>query len=340
MAISKDHRSVTRADVARYAGVSTAVVSYVVNNGPRPVAPETAARVREAVRVLRYRPNLNARALKQGNSHTLGLVMIDSLNPFFAELGKAIEGAAAAHGQRMLVADSHDDPELEKQLVTELLGRRVDGLLLVSSLRRTNASTVLPVEGTPVVLLDCLSPIHGYHTIGPDALGGAVTAVRHLVHDHGRRHVALVIGPENVAAPDARGLGWERTLQDAGLPQGPKVVDDWTAAGGHRAARTLLAGTAPLDSIFVSSDAQAVGVLHALHEAGIDVPRDCPVVSFDGTQYSGWAWPPLTSVRQPVEAMAQTALKLIHNPTTPPVDHRFETELIVRTSCGCHGGTA
>src|SRR4249919_1103656 len=100
-------RPPTRADVARYAGVSTAVVSYVVNDGPRRVAPETAARVRAAIEILKYRPNVNARALKKGSTEMLGVVLPDITNPFFAEYARAIEIAAAAHGYVLVVANSN-----------------------------------------------------------------------------------------------------------------------------------------------------------------------------------------------------------------------------------------
>lgn len=334
------HRKVTRTDVARYAGVSTAVVSYVVNNGPRKVAPQTAAKVRDAMHALRYQPNLNARALKRGSSQTLGLVMIDSLNPFFAELSSAIERSAGTRGQRLLVADSHGDPELEEQLVQELLGRRVDGLLLVSSFRRSNPTAPWAESDTPVVLLDCPAPIPGRHTIGPDAFVGALRAVEHLVREHGHTSVGLVIGPEGFATPDPREVGWEAALRESGLSRGPVAIDDWNAAGGYRAMKKLLDGTPVPDSVFVSSDAQAIGVLHALHEAGMDVARDCPVVSFDGTQSASWLWPSLTSVRQPVDAMADKALELVRAPETPPTHHKFTADLIVRHSCGCPSGIA
>ena len=106
-------RPSTRADVARYAGVSTAVVSYVVNDGPRRVAPETAARVRAAIEILKYRPNVNARALKKGSTEMLGVVLPDITNPFYAEYAHALEVAAAAHGYVLVVAtsDSNDVQE-------------------------------------------------------------------------------------------------------------------------------------------------------------------------------------------------------------------------------------
>lgn len=328
-------RRTTRADVARQAGVSTAVVSYVVNDGPRPVAPATAERVRDAMRILRYQPDLNARALKRGKSQTLGFVLPGSLNPFFLELTNAVESAAARRGHRLLVADSHGSPELEEQLVSELMGRRVEGLLLVSSFRRSTPSSPLPVHETPLVLLDCPGPVPGLHTIGPDALEGAAVAVGHLIHTHGRRRVGLILGL-GFGTPDPRRLGWERALRDAGLPPGPIATADWTPEGGYMAAVELLAGPEAPDSIFVTSDSQALGTLRALHQAGLDVGRDVPVVSFDGTQSSRWAWPSLTSVRQPLEAMAEEALNIVHSPSTPPRHHPFNVDLIIGTSCGCH----
>ena len=108
-------RPATRADVARYAGVSTAVVSYVINDGPRRVAPETAARVRAAIEILRYRPNLNARALKKGSTEMLGVVLSDITNPFFAEYARALEVAAAAHGYVLVVANSDADEALKAE---------------------------------------------------------------------------------------------------------------------------------------------------------------------------------------------------------------------------------
>ncbi len=335
MAASKGSGQVTRADVAREAGVSTAVVSYVVNNGPRPVAGETAERVRAAMTALHYQPNLNARALKRGRSQTLGLVVVDSLNPFFTELSLALEQAAAERGHRMLVAESHGDPDIEDQLVRELTGRQVDGLLLVSSFRRHDHGAPFSSDSTPTVFLDSPGPLPGRHTIGPDAAAGARTAVQHLIGVHGRASVGLVIGPGRVATPDPRETGWRRALAEVGIPAGRLVVDDWSNAGGYRAVRRLINDDDQPDGLFISSDVQAVGALRALHEAGVDIARECPIVSFDGTRAGSYTWPALTSARQPVTEMARTALELIERPQLAVGHHSFAVELLVRDSCGC-----
>lgn len=154
------HR-VTRADVAREAGVSTAVVSYVVNGGPRPVAAETATRVREAMASLGYQPDLTARALTRGSSQTLGLILMDALNPFFAELHQELERAATARGFHLIVGESHGDAQVEQDLITELIGRRVDGLLLMSSGERWRDEPV-PHPGAPVTVhLDTAGALAG-----------------------------------------------------------------------------------------------------------------------------------------------------------------------------------
>lgn len=328
-------RRAIRADVARAAGVSTAVVSYVMNGGPRPVASETAARVRSVVEQLGYRPNQTARALNLGTTHTIGLVLIDTLNPFFAELAQAIERTASARGYQLFVAESHGDPEVEEQLVAELTARQIDGLLLMSSGDRWRDPTPPDPSDPPTVMLDCVGPVAGRHTIGPDARAGASAAVAHLEEKHGRRRIGLIIGSDGLATPDPRIVGWREEIAARGLEEGPLAIDEWSNAGGYRAARRLWETGALPDALFVSSDAQAVGAVRALHEAGVDIPRECPIVSFDGTRAGSYAWPALTSARQPVRAMADLALDLIADVGSTAQHHSFPVDLVVRESCGC-----
>ncbi|MDZ8172999.1 LacI family DNA-binding transcriptional regulator [Microbacterium xanthum] len=333
-------RRVTRADVARAAGVSTAVVSYVMNDGPRPVAPETAERVRAVMANLGYRPNFTARALNLGTTRTLGLVLQDTLNPFFAELAQSLERAASARGYHLVVAESHGDADTEHRLVAELADRQVDGLLLMSSGDRRLDRVPLDPRDPPTVLLDCAGPVPGRHTIGPDAAAGAHGAVSHLIQMHDRRRIGLVIGPDGLASPDPRVVGWREALAAHEASEGPLAVEAWSAAGGYRAARRLLETGMLPDALFVSSDVQAVGVLRALLEGGIDIPRDCPLVSFDGTRVGEYSWPALTSARQPVGEMADLALDLLTGsvdarPGTTTRHHVFPVELVLRESCGC-----
>ncbi len=150
---STNARPSTRADVARYAGVSTAVVSYVVNDGPRRVAPETAARVRAAIDILKYRPNVNARALKKGSTDMLGVVLPDITNPFFAEYARALEVAAAAYGYVLVIANSDANEDHESRIVSDLTNRHVDGLLIGTAFP-PSAFGPMTLPGRPIVLID------------------------------------------------------------------------------------------------------------------------------------------------------------------------------------------
>ncbi len=328
-------RQITRSDVARYAGVSSAVVSYVVNGGPRPVAPATAARVREAIRVLGYRPNASARALRTGSTKLLGLVVPEIGNPLFAELALAIESAAAERGYAVLLTNSEGDVDTERRHVLNLTARQIDGLLLTPALSRPDLAN-LPLTGVPTVLLGTFEEMPGFVSVGVDAFAGAHDGVTHLI-GHGHRTVALVIGGGRAPGDELRERGWLQATRDAGLPDGPIAREPWSRAGGLAAARRLFGGGSPPSAVFVSSDLQAIGVLRGLHELGLRVPEDVAVLSFDGTEESEFTAPQLTVVRQPVQTMAADAIDRVLAPDGRYHSVTHRPELILRASCGCGG---
>jgi len=324
---------VTRADVARYAGVSTAVVSYVINSGPKPVAAETAARVRAAIERLDYRPNPNARALRTGTTEMLGLVLSDSTNPYFVELAAAIEAAAAKRGHALMLGNSHGDRPTERRLIDDLAGRQVDGLI-VGIVERPDYAGGRGWPSLPIVWLDATEPVPGYSSVGSDGRAGAATGVRHLVEVHGHTSVGLVIGDQGTTDP--REHGWRDTLHAADLPDGPVARVPWTREGGYEGGLRLLGRKERPTAVFASSDLQAVGVLRAARELGLRVPEDLAMVSFDGTKESAFSGPPLTVIRQDIEAMAERAVTLILDHEAEPSHHSFPTSLILRESCGCN----
>ena len=329
----------TRADVARYAGVSSAVVSYVVNNGPKRVAPATESRVREAVELLGYQPNLSARALRSGTTHMLGLVLTDWLNPYFAELAQAIELAATARGHAVVMTHSNSDAQVEAQRVAELSGRQVDGLLISSMLTDDElAAAAVSRRGStlPTVLLNRPGPVAGFSSVGPDFRGGARAMVEHLI-GYGHRRIALATGSLETSPLEPREAGWLAALHAAGLRPGPVGRGGYTRESGYAMGRQMLTMKRPPTAIFAVSDLTGVGILRAAHELGLRVPEDVAVVSFDGTSESEFSWPSLTSVRQPLQEMASAAVSRVLD-TLPHDDHQlFDTTLIIRRSCGCGG---
>lgn len=342
--------TVTRDDVARLAGVSSAVVSYVVNGGPRAVSSGTEAKVRKAIRALGYRPNAAARALALGSSEMLAMIVSDAMNPFYASLARAVENAAAERGYTLLLADSQDSLRTERRLIKNFAARRVDGLFLCSLLFEPdlmdleqadipavllNHATDLATAGSPAVMK------HGAGDLVPNSVGvafqdGARMAVEHLI-SHGHERIGLVMGGNADSELDAREVGWHQGIQDAGLTEGPIVRAPFTRAGGYRAGQELLARNERPTAVFVSSDQQAAGLLCALHEAGLRLPQDLAVFSFDGAPESEYTWPRLSTVAQPINDLAQAALNALLTPEPGQETQTkiFSTELVLRASCGC-----
>ncbi len=331
-------RRATAAEVARLAGVSPAVVSYVLNDGPRPVAPATAERVREAVRRLDYRPNRAARALRVGSTGMVALILPSVSNPFFAAYAEAFQAAAHRRGLAVIAAGSDGVLETERELVESLPRHGVDGLVVVTAMHPGDG-TGMPDAGLPTVVVNSPFPVPGVRALGPDATQGARLAVEHLLAVHGHASVALVSGESGGQRPGSRELGWGQAHAGAGARPGPVVHVPFDRPGGRTAATRVLALPDRPTAVFASSDAQAFGLLHGLRAAGVRVPDDLAVVGFDGTDDGAYAAPPLTSARQPVTAMAEAALDALEHPVDADggAHTLFALDLVVRESCGCAG---
>lgn len=321
-------RRVRRSDVARLAGVSTAVVSYVLNNGPRPVAESTRRRVLDAIETLEYRPSAAARSLITGRSNMLALVLPDLGNDYFANLALAIEAAASERGQSLVLAQVR---EQHHQVVADLGGGMVDGIISAvwpdgAALREIERQRV------PMVQISVMDPNPSHVSLQPDYYGGAREAVEHLI-GHGHTRIALVTGWGDRAEDRTR--GWMDALAAAGLPPGPVVTAPWSRAGGCRAAATLHAEHRGVTAVFVAADQQAAGLLAGLHRAGVDVPGDVAVASFDGSPEGEFTIPALTSARVPVRDLARDAVAAVLDAHAEPRAVVHPCELVVRRSCGC-----
>lgn len=329
-------KSATRADVAKRAGVSDAVVSYVLT-GAKPVSPGTEARVRAAIDELGYRPNGTARALRTGRSLLLGMVVPDIGNPYFSEFAREFERAAARHGYTMTIASSHGDADAELKVVESLRSRSVDGLA-IASVYHVGDRPEAHRTGVPIVWIDAFDPKPGAVSVGADARAGARALVEHLITVHGSRNIPFVQARSSRRARDPRELGWRDALTAAGLPDGAIVtVDEWSREFGAVAGRELLGRADRPDAIFAASDLLGIGLLHEAAELGVAIPGEVALVSYDGSAESEFSIPPLTTYRQPMAQMAQAAADALVAGVPPaPGHHTLPGELIVRRSCGCN----
>jgi LacI family transcriptional regulator len=319
--------------VARLAGVSAAVVSYVLNSGPKPVSEAKRERVEQAIAALNYRPDARARSLRLGRTHAIGLIVPDAANPFFAEVAQAIERAAAPYGLAVLMGTTANDPAKEAKYLEDLAERRVDGIILISS-RSDQDLTPATTLAVPTVVMDRAPDDLPISTIAFDNVDGAATATRHLI-DHGHRTVHLLAGPRDVAVSTRRIAGWREALKQAALTTPRPTHTSFTYEGGRAAARKLFARRQPPTAVVVSSDVQAIGVISASADLGLRIPEDLAIVSVDGTRAAAFANPALTTLTQPIEQMASQAVTTILSRSAQPVHAVICGTLTIRRSCGC-----
>lgn len=329
---------VTQRDVAKLAGTSTAVVSYVINDGPRNVTPQTRQRVLDAIEELQYRPNLLARSLRAARTATFGLIVPNVSNQFFAQLAHELEQAALQSGNLVLLGSADDDPQREQAYVASFLERQVDGLLIVGAASTSSVDTAI-AAGVRTVVLDRPLSNSGLSTISIDHRAAARAATQHLI-DHGHQRIACLTGPSGLSVAEDRLQGWRDALGAAGLPCGEDLVfrSQSNAPSGHAVGLQFAEVDDLPDATFIASDSQAEGFLSALARRGLRVPDDVAIVSLDGTPASAFRQPPLTVIQQPTAAMAQAAIKILTD-SAGSHDSRLIVpfDLIVRESCGCPG---
>lgn len=336
---------VTRDDVARLAGTSTAVVSYVINNGPRPVAPATKERVLAAIDELGYRPDRVAQAMASRRTDLIGLIVPDARQPFFAEMAHAVEQAAADRGKMVLVGNSDYLDEREVHYLRAFLGMRVSGLILISQGPSEHAATEIEAWDARVVLLHRRPEAIDDVAVVLDDVGGAQLATRHLL-EHGHEYVGCLGGmestPENGDPVTDHVDGWTRAMREAGRSiEGRLFKAPYNRYDTYRLALDLLRRPDRPTALFCSTDDQAIGVLRAARELDIDVPGELAVTGFDNVKEAALTDPPLTTVGSDREGMARAAVDLVLDDGLRVAGSRkerirqFPSGLIIRRSCGC-----
>jgi len=290
---------VTRNDVARAAGVSTAVVSYVINDGPRAVSPKMRSRVLAAIDELGYRPNTVARSMRTRRTNSIGFVLPDISMAYFSAMTQYITERARERGLSVMVATSSGDLGIEREHVMELAARQVDGIILMSvdPERDTDWATSLNV---PVVVVD-------RPRVAADS---TALAAEHLLA-HGCRSVARVSEPETVLLTRRRDDGWSRTMAAHGITHAPVVRAAAGERAGFEAASALLQAAERVDGVVIDDPAHATGFLRAAADLGIDVPGEVAVIACEYGRFADFTVPRLSSVDSPLEAIAARAVEAI-----------------------------
>lgn len=297
-------------DVARLAGVSHQTVSRVLNEHPS-VRPETRARVLEAIATLGYRPNTAARALVTRRSQTIGVVSTGSAHYGPSSTLLAVEEAARLAGYFVSVATVRDfgSQTLDRAL-EHFLGQGVEGIVIIAAEMSLARAAGRLASQLPVVMVAAGAEADsGLHLVWLDQEHGARLATEHLL-GLGHRDVLHVRGPADWFDAEARVRGWAAALEAAGAPVPEPIVGDWNPDRGYAIGRELLARGLP-SAVFVANDQMALGLVHALAEAGVSVPGDVSVVGFDDIPGAAHYLPPLTTVRQDFRALGHGCMQAL-----------------------------
>ncbi len=299
-------RSIGVRDVAVRAGVSRQTVSRVLNDHPD-VAPETQERVRAAMAELGYRMNNAARALGTRRSRTLGVLASDALQYGPSRSLAALEASAREAGYWVSAAFADAaDAEAVVAAVDHLVVQGVEGIVVVAPHAQTLEALAALRIGVPVVTLH--SAGLGETGLSVDQVAGARLAVAALA-DAGHTRIAHLAGPTDWLEAESRADGFAAELAARGLTPGPVIAGDWSAGSGHAAVEAVR--RSGVTAVFAANDQMALGLLSALHEAGLGVPDDVSVVGFDDTPDAAYYWPALTTVRQDFDELARRAVAAV-----------------------------
>lgn len=306
-----DAPMVTMKDVAKRAGVSVATVSHVINE-TRFVSEELKQRVLQVIDEMGYQPDAVARSLRRKETQTIGLIVPDNSNSFFAEVARGIEDVGFEQGYSVILCNS--DLNLEKELtyLDTLIAKRVDGIIFIAATAQVEHVESLVESGMPIVIADRKMPEIEVDSVLVDNFQGGYEATKHLL-DLGHRRIGCITGPWDLTPSADRVAGYKAALSQHGLRADEDLIvrGDYLRQSGEMAVRRFLELSAPPTAIFACNDLMAIGAMKSIHEQGLRVPEDISIVGFDDIALASCLNPPLTTIAQPKYELGKIAAELV-----------------------------
>ena len=322
-------------DVALKAGVSIATVSRVVNKSDHKVNPTTRERVLEAIRELDYRPNALAKGLLMKKTMTIGIIIPDISNPYYAEIVRGIQDTADQAGYAVLIHNTDGKQERIIRHIYILREKSVDGVIFCGGIINGYETLSILKELKERVVVVGRHEVD-FPAVMVDNMGGATQAVEHLI-DLGHRLIGCIGGPDGSPTAVDRLTGYRNALAQNGIALDERLVKrgTWSPESGYLLARELLAGPERPTAVFSANDQMAFGVIKAAREMGLNVPKDLAVVGFDNVPPGSYFDPPLTTVEIPMYDIGVATMRmLIDLLSGEPFEklRLFKTKLLVRGS--------
>lgn len=326
----------TMREVAEHAGVSVTTISHIIND-TRPVSDELRQRVLAAMQELGYQPNRLARSLRRGETHTIGMIIPDSVNPFFAEVARGIEDKGFEEQYSVIICNSDGDLKKELLYTNLLTEKQVDGIIFVAAGVSTEHITVLRERKIPVVVVDRQIPGVSVDSVLTDNTLGGWQATHHLIQ-LGHKRIGCIRGPSALTPSADRLVGYRKALEEEGydFDEALIVKGDFQYQSGHQMARRLLELKDTPTAIFACNDLMAMGAICAATEMDLRIPEDLSVVGFDDVSLASFTNPTLTTIAQPKYEMGVMAvemlIKRIRAIDMPIQEVILDTKLVLRKS--------
>lgn len=304
--------NITIYDVAREANVSMATVSRVVNGNPN-VKPVTRKKVLEVIDRLGYRPNAVARGLASKKTTTVGVIIPDISNIFFAELARGIEDIATMYKYNIILSNSDQNKDKELHLLNTMLGKQVDGLVFMGGNITAEHVEEFEKSPVPIVLAGSIEESNKMPSVNIDYEEAVYDSIKEFI-EKGHKNIAFVVGPLHEPKNTFKKLrGYQRALQDSGIPYNEELVveGDYTYDSGIEAIEKLLEVADRPTAILVGSDEMALGVVHGAEDKGYKIPEDFEVITSDNTRLSLMVRPQLTTIVQPLYDIGAVAMRLL-----------------------------
>lgn len=331
-------RSVTIFDVARASGVSYSTVSRVLNDFAF-VKSTTRQKVLSAANELGYVANLQARSLAGGKSNIIGMLVPSLDNGYINVISKSIDEELSKAGYDLMVYTTHHKKGKEAQFVNTLTGGLSDGLLLmVPLIEDVRYLELLQLRNFPYVLIDQTDEAKKSTVVTSSNFQGSYEATRYLI-DLGHKTIGFITGLMAIHSARERLAGYKAASQEGNIKFDERLIaeGDFHPTGGYKATQRLLEQRPKPTAIFASNDLSAFGAMDAIRNAGLEIPKDISVIGFDDIPQASTTFPKLTTVRQPLSEIGQTAVKLLlEHVSNPKIKARqvvLETSLIIRDSC-------
>ena len=322
-------------DIAKHAGVSVGTASNVLNR-PGLVAPETVKRVQQVMDELGYIPNGYVKQMSVGHSRTLGLVVPNVFNPFFAEVARGVEDAAAKKNYAVFICNTDESPDREERFMGVLVEQLVKGVLITPTSMKPAHIKTLRERGISVGLLSAPGKSSSECSVTVNDVFGAEIAIEHLV-EFGHKHIAWICGPDSIPQVIDRTKGVAIAAKHHKIQVDTVRSPSMKFDGGVQAAEEILAMNPRPTGIFCANDLLALGVMRTLLAAGVKIPEDISLIGYDDIEFALTAPVPLSSIIQPAYQLGYTATQLLLSEcdsieTHAHQDVRFQPELIARAS--------